>query len=143
MSEELEGCALLLGCVLHALETVGKAPSSLGGADERVSLGFGELCAQSEYMGTAGCQQWAQGMHARLCEGVPDPPSPGPQQAASPPLLEFPWTLLLVVQGCVVWSFSPSLSSSPAPPKSTDWPLLCLLIHVCWAQLLTFLKKKI
>lgn len=75
MSEELEGCALLLGCVLHALETVGKAPSSLGGADVRVSLGFGELCAQSEHMGTpAGCQQWVKACMpgcVRVCPTLP------------------------------------------------------------------------
>lgn len=73
------------------------------------------------------------------CEGVPDSPSPGSEQAASPPPSEFPRMLLLVVQGCVVWLFSPLL----APSKKVLTSLLIVFADPrVLDTTLTFLKKK-
>lgn len=44
---------------------------------------------------------------------------------------------------CCVVVLTPSFFLSH-PPKTTGWPpLLCLLIHMCWAQLRHFLKKNL
>lgn len=65
MSEELKGCALLLSCVLYAMDMVGRAPSFLGGgAGMRVCMGFRGAVHSMVNMAR---QQWMQGVHARLC----------------------------------------------------------------------------
>lgn len=115
-SEEPEGCALLAaGLCPPCGGDSGQGSASLWGAGVRVPLGSeGAVCTAWV------CQQWVQGVHARLCgvcEGVPNPPSRGPQLAprSQPAPLLFPFPdALLVVRGRVVWPFSPSLSLPPS-----------------------------